>query len=277
MKPYPLVSIIIPTRDSADFLDACLASIKKQTYKNIEIIVVDNNSIDQTKAIGKKYTDTVYNKGPERSAQRNFGAKNANGAYFLFIDSDMELTPKVIEQSIITLNAQKELAALVIPEESVGIGFWAQCKALERSFYVDIDWIEAARFFKKEIFCKLNGYDENNTGTEDYDLPQRLMNIYGKNTIGRINNLIIHNEGRLSLLKTLTKKMYYARNIKRYVETNEPYYSKQSNIFLRFQLYFTHPFKLFRNPFIGIGMLFLKSCEFIIGGITYFRSSKNNY
>jgi len=47
----PLVSVIITTRNSERTIDKCLSSIKQQTYKNIEIIVVDNNSADKTKEI----------------------------------------------------------------------------------------------------------------------------------------------------------------------------------------------------------------------------------
>ena len=79
----PLVSVIITTKNSSRTLETCLKSIKDQTYKNIELIVIDNNSIDNTKEIAKKYTNKVFNYGPERSAQRNFGAKQAKGEYLL--------------------------------------------------------------------------------------------------------------------------------------------------------------------------------------------------
>lgn len=75
----PLVSVIVPTYNSEKFIGACLESIKNQMYTNIELIVVDNNSTDKTKEIAWRYTDKVFNKGPERSAQRNFGAKNSIG------------------------------------------------------------------------------------------------------------------------------------------------------------------------------------------------------
>jgi cellulose synthase/poly-beta-1,6-N-acetylglucosamine synthase-like glycosyltransferase len=56
----PLVSIIIPTRNSARTLEKCLESIKHQTYSNIEVIVVDNFSDDETIEIAKKYTEKTY-------------------------------------------------------------------------------------------------------------------------------------------------------------------------------------------------------------------------
>ena len=94
------VSVIVTTKNEADRLPACLESIKKQTYLNIELIVVDNNSRDKTKDIAKSFGARVFDKGPERSAQRNFGVSHAKGDYLLFLDADMELTPKVVEECV---------------------------------------------------------------------------------------------------------------------------------------------------------------------------------
>jgi len=71
-----LVSVIITTKNEAKNIKQCLESIKRQTYAAIEIVVVDNNSLDATVAITKAYTAHIFTKGPERSAQRNFGAKS---------------------------------------------------------------------------------------------------------------------------------------------------------------------------------------------------------
>ena len=62
---FPLVSVIITTKNEEKNIKTCLVSIKNQTYQNIEIIVVDNNSIDSTKKLASEYTKYVYNKGPE--------------------------------------------------------------------------------------------------------------------------------------------------------------------------------------------------------------------
>jgi len=58
----PLVSIVITTKNEEKNIENCLKSIVNQTYKNIEIIVVDNNSSDSTKEISLKYTDKVFDK-----------------------------------------------------------------------------------------------------------------------------------------------------------------------------------------------------------------------
>lgn len=100
------VSVIITTKNEERNIENCLKSIKEQTYSqdNIEIIVVDNNSTDRTKEIvreSKKWFTPLnvqlFNGGPERSAQRNFGVRQAAGKYILYLDADMILSENVID------------------------------------------------------------------------------------------------------------------------------------------------------------------------------------
>ncbi|HUD20163.1 MAG TPA: glycosyltransferase [Patescibacteria group bacterium] len=258
------VSVIITTRNEEKNIEACLNSIKRQSYNDIEIIVIDNNSTDATKSIAKRYTAKFFDKGPERSAQRNFGAGKATGTYLLFLDADMELTPRVIKECVM-ISEEKRKLAVVIPEESFGVGFWATCKALERSFYLKVDYIEAARFFRKDIFEALEGYDESITGPEDYDLPQRVKELHGDQSIGRVSAHIRHNEGKLSLIGTMRKKYYYGKKMDRYKakKENSQYLIKQASILNRYIIFFSNPLKLFRDPVVGLGMLFMKTSEMV--------------
>src|SRR6185437_10379377 len=114
----PVVSVIVPTKNSAATLEACLQSIKEQTYCPIELIVVDNHSSDTTQEIAKQFTDMVFVQGPERSPQRNLGARKASGHYLLMIDSDMELDGKVVEACISAVSTDSDISAVIIPEES---------------------------------------------------------------------------------------------------------------------------------------------------------------
>lgn len=270
MKKLPVVSVIVPTKNSGKFLEACLKSIRKQSYKNIEIIVVDNHSTDDTPTIAKRYADKFSTKGPERSAQRNNGVKESSGEYLAIIDSDMELTRDVVKTCIKKLQTSKDIKAIIIPEESFGVGFWAQCKKLERSFYVGIDWIEAARFFDKNLYLKVGGYNEKLISGEDWDLSQRI----GKVTkIARINQYIHHNEGKLKLKETLKKKYYYATQFKSYLKEskNSSVVKSQAGPLTRYKLFFSQPKMLFKNPILGIGMIFMKTSEFAAAGFGLVR------
>ncbi len=266
-----IVSVIVPTKNSAKTLGACLESIKNQTYEHIEIIVIDNFSSDKTPNIAKKYTKLFYSKGPERSAQRNFGVSTATGKYVIIIDSDMNLSSNVIQECVKVMEDNRKITGLVIPEESFGEGFWARCKKLERSFYVGIPYMEAARFFKRSDYLKVGGYNEKMTSGEDWDLSQRIEEL---GEIDRVGSFIYHNEGRISLWKSIKKKFYYAEKFTKYKYSNKSAanVSQQTSIIGRYRLFFSNPKRLFKNPIIGIGMLFMKTCEFGFGGAGYLRA-----
>ena len=260
MNSKPLVSVIVPTKNSIKTVEICFQSIKNQTYPRIEIIVVDNYSEDGTKEIARKYTEKIYDKGPERCTQRNFGAKQSKGEYLFFIDSDMELTLGVIKECVTTV-LEKSSDVLVIPEISIGEGFWARCKALERSCYIGDETMEAARFFKREIFFKVKGYDENLIAAEDWDLSQRVKKAGF--SFARINSLIKHHEGRRSLIGTIRKKYTYGKTINRYIEKHREE-SKRQFILVR-PAFLRNYKRLLKSPITTIGLIIMKICEFGAG------------
>lgn len=275
MITKPLVSVIVTTKNNHETLDACLGSIAAQSDTNLELIVVDNHSTDGTPTIAKRYTDKVYTFGPERSAQRNYAARKASGKWLLVIDSDMELEKDVVKSCIETAKAHTDMGAAIIPEESFGQGFWAQCKRLERSFYVGQDAIEAARFFRADIFAKVGGYDETMTGGEDWDLTWRFRR---RAPIGRSKVFIRHNEGRLYFGKTARKMYYYARHASEYFAKNptKSALTDQSGPIARYKLFFSRPVKLLKNPILGIGMLILKTTEYASGGLGYLQAKRQS-
>lgn len=253
-----LVSVIITTLNSQSTLPACLKSITKQSYRPIEILIVDNNSTDETRDIARKITPYVYTRGPERSSQRNYGAKKAKGTYFLFLDADMELTSRVIEECVEKMMMNRNVAAVTIPEQSKGEGFWAACKALERQCYLGDPNIEAARFFDRGIFRQFGGYDESMTGPEDWDLPYRIRSTY---TIDRIQNFITHNEGNVKLLKLAIKKFYYGKSATEYIKRHfgrsvvqQVFYFLRPSLYRNWRL-------LVRYPHFAVGMIVMLLVE----------------
>ena len=110
-----------------------------------------------------------------RSAQRNAGAVRAPSEYIVFIDSDMRLTPDVLEECVATF--QESDAELVIPEIDVGKSYWARVGAFERSFYKTAWWLHAARCYRKAQFLEIGGFDVALVGPEDWDLDQRIRHF----------------------------------------------------------------------------------------------------
>ncbi len=261
----------MPARDREVMIRSCLACLKKQTYKNIEIVIVDGNSVDKTRDVARQYTEHVYvfdKKGDHRSAQKNMAVEKASGKYILTIDSDMELSSKVVENCVHKMEANKDISGIIIPEESFGEGFWAKCKKLEKSFYIGVDWMEASRFMRRDDYLRVGGYNTDLTSGEDWDLSQKIGDL-GK--IARIDNLIYHNEGRINLFQTVKKKYYYAGEFAKYVKSSQhrEKVSSQTGIINRYKLFLSNPKKLFKNPIVGLGMLFMKTCEFGFGGVGY--------
>lgn len=105
--PNPLISIIMPTYNAADFIETALNSIQQQTYKNWELLITDDCSTDNTSIIIKqwqqkdnriKYLRTPNNEGP--AGARNISIKNSKGQYLAFLDSDDEWTPTKLSDQL---------------------------------------------------------------------------------------------------------------------------------------------------------------------------------
>lgn len=222
MYNHSLVSIIIPTKNSAKYLKNCLQSIKNQNYKDIEIIVIDGGSKDKTLEIAKKFGANIYTYYPkvkigqfDAPYKRNYGVKKARGEYVYYLDADMELTKNVITDAVKLLQGNYD--AVIIPEDSFGQGVWAKAKNLERRCYWGDDSVEAPRFFKKNIWVKLGGLDESlGGGGDDWDLYQKLLDMGYK--VGRIKSLVLHNEGELKLVDLFKKRFMYGKNSLSYLK-----------------------------------------------------------
>lgn len=95
MNSYPLVSVIIPVFNSERYLAAALDSVVYQTYRPIEVIVVDDGSTDNSAAIAQAYPEVQYFYQPNQgvSVARNRGIAAAKGEFIAFLDSDDEWMP----------------------------------------------------------------------------------------------------------------------------------------------------------------------------------------
>lgn len=104
MSKNDLISIIVPVYNAQDYLDKCLVSIINQTYKNIEIIIIDDGSTDNSKEIIRKYRNNdnrifyYYQENSGAGIARNTGIDFSRGNYITFIDSDDYVNEKYIEK-----------------------------------------------------------------------------------------------------------------------------------------------------------------------------------
>jgi len=101
----PLVSVIMPTYNHARFIGEAIDSVLNQTYKNLELIIIDNYSKDNTEKIVASYKDDrikylKFRNNGVIAASRNYGIKNSHGEYIAFLDSDDMWNKKKLEKQL---------------------------------------------------------------------------------------------------------------------------------------------------------------------------------
>lgn len=178
----PLISVIVPCYNQAQYLDECLQSVLDQTYQNWECIIVNDGSPDHTEEVAKKWLEKdsrfryIYKKNGGLSSARNAGIREANGEWILPLDADDRIGNQYLEL------AEKEFAKnptiIYCNAEFFGDkrGTW------DMSFY-DYKTIKfynqifCSAFFKKNKWQLVKGYDENlKCGREDWDFWLSILN-----------------------------------------------------------------------------------------------------
>jgi glycosyltransferase involved in cell wall biosynthesis len=261
VEGHGLVSIVIPTRNNGSTIENCIQSVKEQSYKETEIILVDNFSTDNTAQIAKRMGALVITLEGERTKAKNHGLRISRGRYVCFVDSDMVLGHKVIQQCV--ESCRDSAAGVIIPERSTGNGFWVGVRDFERSLYSGSK-IESARFFDREIALRAGGFDEDVIAYEESTLPQKIEAL-GYRVDMRTDDSILHDEGEFKLLKWLNKKQYYGKTAGAYMKKYPMYGSAQLGIRYRIAVMTGKGQwkKLLRYPLKSLGLFTLKFSEYL--------------
>ncbi|MDP2208913.1 MAG: glycosyltransferase family 2 protein [Bacteroidota bacterium] len=180
------VSVIIPVKNGNKTLGACLRSIKRSYFKNIEILVVDDHSTDNSVEIAESYNCKVLqsSEGDGANRARNFGAKNAKGEILIFLDSDVEVRSDTIQTIVETLETGNVDAVVgVYSAQHRNENIVSQYKNLWIRFsYLKsppaIDWLfGAVSGIKRDAFEKIGGFNVEllaHKGHDDIELGKRF-------------------------------------------------------------------------------------------------------
>jgi len=218
----PKVSIILPTKNSEEFLDRVIINLIEQTYENKDIWIVDNFSTDDTPNIARRWQEKFgYIKflqtGPERAHQMNTAIDLSQGEIIYLTGSDMLRDPDYVEQGVQKIQeGYQAIYASVLTDWRVE-HYWGMVKALERRCYIGSKY-ESARMFLKSVWTVRGGFDEQLVGVEE-DFQHRL-DKFGYKT-GRIQAREYHLHEETSLKKVFLKYFYYGKFARYYLKKHK--------------------------------------------------------
>lgn len=215
MNAGPLVSVIIPTHNRREMLAEALATVFAQTYRNFEVIVVDDGSTDGTREfLAAEYPGQVQVVAREKlanaGAARNAGAALAKGEFFAFLDSDDFWYPRKLEVMLAEMQAGGERVTLV----------GGACDHVDASGERVIETLRPPRSATHADFCikmflpgsmsnnlvrasafrRIGGFDESLTRAEDKDLFIRLLDGHEVRYTPEVTAKVrIHGEARAGM------------------------------------------------------------------------------
>lgn len=183
MKDKTLVSIVIPTYNQCDYLSETLDSVLAQSYGNVEIIVVNDGSTDNTVGVLEKYKGqvTIYHqKNKGQSSALNFGWRASSGDILGYISSDDLLSVSAVEESVKAFNDCDEAIVTycdfsLIDFEGKHIKKICPLDYTKELITDNLTCLPGpGAFFKKRVFYKLKGWDESLSQIPDFDFWFRM-------------------------------------------------------------------------------------------------------
>ena len=165
-----MISIIVPVYNVEEYLEECLESIRKQTYQDIEVILVNDGSTDGSKAICKHFCQTdkrfrlINQKNQGQSVARNHGVKESIGEYIMFVDSDDVVSLGLLEQlmkymsngiDIVECNITEDIHCLNSEGKEIGVKELDSNEALYECFNHGVSWSPVAKLYRREIVEKV--------------------------------------------------------------------------------------------------------------------------
>jgi len=206
----PLVSIIIPTYNRAELVTQAVESVLDQTYRKIELIVVDDGSTDKTHELLRKYEGSmtyIYLERSERSKARNEGFKCSKGDYIAFLDSDDLWLSTKIEKQVQILHEKADVGIvytdveLIHVEGGSHIGNILWDEPVREVLYEDlmthnvITGSLSSVMMRRECLERVGLFDESMNTCEDLDIYRRLARQYKFHKIdSTLAKVRIHND-----------------------------------------------------------------------------------
>lgn len=191
-SPSPFLTVIVPVLDGAETLEACLGSLRRSSFQDWELIVVDDGSNDGSDQIarnaGAQVLCTAGRQGP--GAARNLAAKRAQGDVLFFLDADCSIKPDALRRTAEIFQQEPDIDALFGSYDAApsAPGVVARYKNLQHHFVHQHSQEDAQTFWagcgamRRSVFARLGGFDTERyqrPAIEDIELGYRLTRSGG--------------------------------------------------------------------------------------------------
>jgi Predicted glycosyltransferases len=217
----PLVSAIVPNYNDARALRLCLSALRDQTYPNLEIIVVDDCSSDDSVAVaesfGVRVMRTPVNGGP--AVARNLGAAHARGEILFFVDSDVAAKPDAVANAVALLRSDPQLGAVCGNYDPVPLirdSLLEEYRCLQQSYWLIADegrittLYTALLAMRAEVFAEIGPFNPRLRETENADYGHRLAQRYAILLTAAVRGVHDHDDDVRELVrKVFTRTMLH--------------------------------------------------------------------
>ena len=187
------VSVIIPTYNAEKYLEECLNSVLNQTHKDVELVIINDGSLDGTREILDNYAQVheniavIHTENGGVSRARNIGLNHAMGDYIMFLDADDLLVANAIEILLGDLKENNadiaaglmdgEVNSSTVDCEGTKIEVWAETQGLEKSLEDNpFTYSSCAKLFKKQSLEKVRFVEGRKIHEDSYFVFSSLLN-----------------------------------------------------------------------------------------------------
>jgi glycosyltransferase involved in cell wall biosynthesis len=183
-----MVSVVIPTFNRRDYITTALDSVLAQTYKNYEIVIIDDGSSDDTKEVLKPYQDAIryfYQENRGISGARNRGIRESRGSYIALLDSDDYWLPEKLKCQVDRITEEPECGMVATRCSSIAPdGTFRKKNRPGKSGWILNDIFKAnfirtsSALITRKCFDTVGLFDESLPEGEEYDLWLRIAKQY---------------------------------------------------------------------------------------------------
>jgi glycosyltransferase involved in cell wall biosynthesis len=185
----PLVSVVIPCYGQAHFLPEAIESALGQTHPNVEVIVVDDGSPDNTREVASRYPGVrcVVQANLGLAAARNTGIRRSAGSFIVLLDADDRLLPRALEEGLRCLDRHPESCAAVGGFGVIGFDGSATGPPVHphvpgdpylRLFEDNYIGAPASILYRRSIFSEVGFFDSSIDPAADYDMYLRIARLH---------------------------------------------------------------------------------------------------